>query len=102
MENAVFLELRRKEHELFYHHGRSSECDFIIVEKAKVTQAIQVTYQMDDEKTRTREIKGLIDACKAYDLDEGIIISYDQEELLEIDGVKVSIIPLIEFLLAKE
>jgi len=31
MENAIFLELRRREKEIYYHTDKVSECDFIVV-----------------------------------------------------------------------
>ena len=99
MENAVFLELRRREKEIYYHTDRVSECDFVVVEKGRVTQAIQVTYEMKDEKTRAREFKGLINACKYYKLKRGLIIAYEEEGVYEEDGVIVEVVSLVDFLL---
>jgi len=99
MENAVFLELRRREKEIYYHTDRTSECDFVVVEKGRVVQAIQVTYEMEKEKTRAREFKGLINACKQYDLHRGLIITYEEEGIYEEDGVKIEVISLVSFLL---
>jgi len=99
MENAVFLELRRQEKEIYYHVDNKSECDFVVVEKSRVTQAIQVTYEMKDEKTRAREFKGLVNACKAYKLDKGLIIAYEEEGIFEEDGVTVEVVSLVSFLL---
>ena len=79
-----FLELRRKEKEIYYHTDRSSECDFVVVEKGRVTQAIQVTYEMENKKTRAREFKGLVNACKQYGLNEGLIITYGEEGSYEL------------------
>jgi predicted AAA+ superfamily ATPase len=100
MENTVFLELRRREKEIYYHANNSSECDFVVVEKGKVIQAIQVTYEMSDNKTRTREVKGLVNACKYYNLDKGLIVAYDDEGIFEKDGVTIEIVSLVDFLLA--
>ncbi len=99
MENAVFLELRRREKEIYYHTDRASECDFIVVEKGKVTQAIQVTYEMESEKTRAREFKGLINACKYYNLRHGLIVSYEEEGIFEVDGIRIEVLSLVNFLL---
>jgi len=99
MENAVFLELRRQEKEIYYHIDNKSECDFVVVEKGTVTQAIQVTYEMQDEKTRAREFKGLVNACKAYKLDKGLIIAYEEEGVFEEDGVTIEVVSLVSFLL---
>ena len=99
MENAVFLELRRKEKEIYYHTDRTSECDFVVVEKGRVTQAIQVTYEMENENTRAREFKGLVNACKQYSLDEGLIVTYGEEGSYEEDGIKIELVSLVSFLL---
>jgi predicted AAA+ superfamily ATPase len=74
LENAVFLELKRNYNEVYYYRDSNSGCDFIINEKNVITQAIQVTYDMSDEDTKNREIKGLIGACKNFKLDKGTIV----------------------------
>jgi len=99
MENAVFLELKRRELEIYYHQDRSSECDFIVLDRGKVTHAIQVTYEMKDEKTRKREIKGLVNACKAFGLSKGLIVSFEERDVFEVEGVMVEVLPLSEFLI---
>ena len=99
MENAVFLELRRREKEIYYHTDRTSECDFVVVEKGRVVQAIQVTYEMENEKTRDREFKGLVNACNQYGLNKGFIITYEEEGTYEEDGVRIELVSLASFLL---
>ncbi len=97
LENAVFLELKRNYNEIFYYRDSTSECDFIVNEKNSITQAIQVTYDMSDEDTKNREIKGLVTACKKFKLTNGTIISYDnQDEFLQ-DGIEISIIPFYKW-----
>ena len=99
MENAVFLELRRREKEIYYHTDRVSECDFVVVERGRVTQAIQVTYEMDNKKTPAREFKGLVNACRYYKLKKGLIIAYEEEGIFEEDGVRIEVVSLVNFLL---
>ena len=99
MENTVFLELRRREKEIFYYSDRTSECDFIICEKDQIVAAIQVTYNMENDATKKREVKGLLNACKKFELTTGIIITYDQEGEFEADGISVRLVPLYLFLL---
>jgi predicted AAA+ superfamily ATPase len=43
LENIVYIELKRRGYDVFYHSGKN-ECDFIICEGLKVIQAIQVVY----------------------------------------------------------
>ena len=97
LENAVFLELKRKHTEIFYYRHLNSECDFIINERNSITQAIQVTYDMSDEDTKNREIKGLLNACKNFNLSEGIIVTYDTEDALLQDDVKIELVPFYKW-----
>lgn len=97
LENIVFLELKRKNKDIFYHKEKS-ECDFIIKDKLKIVQAIQVTQNLDDDN-KSREIAGLLEACNRYKLKEGMILTYDQEEDLIVDGKKIVVKPVWKWLL---
>mgnify|MGYP002639673459 CR=1 FL=1 len=98
LENIVFLELKRRRYELFYHKEKK-ECDFVITEGGKVKQAIQVSVSIDHEQTRQRELEGLLDALLFYNLDTGLILTEDEEEELFIKGKKVNILPVWKWLL---
>lgn len=100
MEQVVFLDLRREGREVYFYKSRN-ECDFIVKKGTDVTNAIQVSYSLSDKKTRRREIAGLVSACKEFGLKEGIIITDDEREELEIDGVNVNVLPLHRWLLDK-
>lgn len=97
LENIVFLELKRKNKEIFYHKEKS-ECDFIIKDKLEIVQAIQVTQNLDDGN-KSREIAGLLDACNKYKLKEGMILTYDQEEDIIVDDKKIVVKPVWKWLL---
>jgi hypothetical protein len=97
LENAVFLELKRNYNSLFYFRDSSSECDFLVNEKSRITQAIQVTYDMSDEATKTREIKGLVNACKEFNLKSAVIITYDSEEESIQDDIVIKIVPFYKW-----
>ncbi len=95
MENVVFIELQRRQKEVFYFQGKN-ECDFLLVEGLKVTQAIQVTYQLTSENLE-REKKGILEAMEKYKIPQGTIITY--EEVYGITIEKVEIISLSKWLL---
>jgi len=97
LENAVFLELRRNCKNIYYYRDAKSECDFIINEKNSIIKAIQVCYDMSNEETKKREINGLVNACKKFKLNEGFIITYDNEDELFIDDIKVYQIPFYKY-----
>ncbi len=98
LENAVFIELKRRGCDLFYHAGQK-ECDFVVREGVRITRAYQVTVRMDDEKTRKREIDGLQEAMDAYGLSEGYIITMDEKEDFTADGKTVHVVPAWEWML---
>ena len=93
LENAVYVELRRRGKELYYFND-SKECDFIIRDNGKVTAAIQVTVSLKDEATRKREEDGLLAAMDAFGLKEGTIITMEEVEERSLgDGRKIHVMP---------
>ena len=99
LENLVYIELRRRGGEIFYHNNGTAECDFVVREGFRVTQAIQVCYLPEGLGVREREIKGLLSALDAYRLDEGIIVTDSHREELEVAGKKIRFLPAWEWLL---
>lgn len=98
LENLVFLELKRQAKTIYYHHNKL-ECDFVIKEKNSITQAIQVCWSMHDNKTKQREINGLLDAMTAYHLKEGLILTDDESDSLLIEDKKINMMPVWLWLL---
>jgi hypothetical protein len=97
LENAVFLELKRREKEIYYH-SEKNECDFVTKTGIKITEAIQVCYDLNNEN-KNREINGLMEAINKFNLKEGLIITFDQEESITKDKKKIKIIPAWKWLL---
>lgn len=98
LETLVALELLKQEKQVTYQQN-GSECDFVIMEKNQVIAAIQVTFTLNDGETKEREIKGLINACKKFNLKQGYILTHNQEDELEQDSIKISIIPTWKYFL---
>ena len=97
LENLVFLELRRRNNEIYYHSGKK-ECDFILTREQEPHTAIQVTYNFD-ETTRAREISGLNEAMTKYNLPEGIILTIEQETEFDYEHKRIKVIPVWKWLL---
>ena len=95
-ENAVFLSLLEGGKEIYYHKNRG-ECDFLIKEGQKVVRAIQVSYQI--KENREREVNGLLEAMNAFQLNAGLIITEDMEEEERIDGREIVYMPLWKWLI---
>lgn len=96
-ENLVAISLKQKGFEIYYHRGKT-ECDFVIREKTKITKAIQATYELNDNN-REREIKGLLEAMDKFELKEGLILTYDEEDEFKVNKKKIIIMPLWKWLL---
>ena len=97
LENIVFIELKRRGYDVFYHADKK-ECDFVVREGMRINAAYQVTIAMNDEKTRKREIEGLLEALNAYGLTEGYILTMEEKEDVEIDGKRIHILPTWEWM----
>ena len=97
LENAVFLGLLEAGKSVYYYLGKY-ECDFIVKEGRKITEAIQATKILDNNNEK-RELRGLFGAMEKFNLKEGVIITGSQEEERNIDGKKIKIIPAWKWLL---
>ncbi len=105
MENAVFLELQRRKSydsgiEIYYwKNERHHEVDFILKEDEKAVKLIQVCYDIDDAKTKEREIRSLISASAELKCDNLLVITLEYEAEKIINGKKIIFQPLYKFLL---
>ncbi len=100
LENMVFIELKRRGYDLFYHADKK-ECDFVVRQGVKIAQAYQVTVSMADGNTRKREIEGLQAAMQAYGLTEGFIITMEEKEDVVIGGHTIHVLPAWEWMLGQ-
>ncbi|MDP2890818.1 MAG: ATP-binding protein [Bacteroidota bacterium] len=98
LENIVFIELKRQGNEVFYYSGKN-ECDFLIRQGIKITNAIQVCYSFDTPETKARELNGLIEAMKAYSLTGGSILTNDTEENIAVEELDIQVVPVWKWIL---
>ena len=98
LENMVYIELRRRGGEIFYHNSGSAECDFVVRDGFRVVQAIQACYLLGSSDTREREIRGIQDAMDTYQLLEGTINTNTHEEELKYGDKMIHILPAWKWL----
>lgn len=98
LENVVFIELLRKGYEVYFHQAKK-ECDFIIKEGINITQAMQVCRTLQDEETKKRELEGLKEALDMYRLNEGMILTEDEEDEIAAEGRRIIVKPVWKWLL---
>jgi len=101
LETVVALELIKAGKQIAYD-SNGSECDFVVIEKDQVTQAIQVTQELADEETKTREVKGLVTTCKKFNLPTGVIVTLDTSDEFVTDGVEVKVTPAWKYLFSTD
>ena len=106
-ENIVAIELKRKKEESYYwKNTEKEEVDFVIKKDTKISQLIQVCYDLTDPDTKKREIRALLKARKELKCNNLLIINqnYSGEESTEWFGIrrKIKFIPLWKWLLEEK
>src|SRR3990167_1685089 len=99
LENIVFLHLKRLGKEVYFHKDQK-ECDFVLREGNHIVEAIQVTAHLSNEEIKKREISGLVEAMKAYNLQKGLILTENEHDLIEVDGIQIIVTPIWKWLLS--
>ncbi len=106
METIVYLELLRRkvgtENDIYYYQGRSAEADFVVCDGNKTLAVYQVSYDISNDKTRKREIKGCIAGAKATKCDNLFLITDHEREVIEEDGYTIQVVPIWEWLTREE
>jgi len=102
LENAVYLHLRSLGYEtIFYHKTENAkEVDFIAQTVAGENHLFQACIDMREEGTRQREISALVEGAKELSIEKGLIITLDEEEVIEIDGVRIQVLPFWKWVLS--
>ncbi|MBC2696964.1 MAG: ATP-binding protein [ANME-2 cluster archaeon] len=96
LENTVFIELKRRNSDIYYHKNSRTgvECDFLIKEGLDITNAIQVTESLADPKTQKREINALSDAAQQYGLEDSLILTDSEYDDIIQDGIRIHVRPI--------
>ncbi len=99
-ETVVFLEIRRRNFEVYYWKSAEGyEVDFVVKEGQKITELIQAAWDVRDEATRMREERALWCALEELEVDEGIILTEDEERSIEKNGKLIKYLPVWKWLL---
>jgi len=100
LETAVFNYLKQKNFETYYYK-KENEVD-IIAKKEKMIIPIQVCYSLKNQKTKEREIKGLINFAKNFKVNKGLIITFDEESEIEEKSFLIKVIPAWKTMVKEE
>ena len=98
LENLVAIKLYNKYGDDLYYYNKNVEVDFCVPNDGLL---IQASYRMIDEATRNREIGALQKLSKFIKPQRCIIVTYDQEEIVQSNDldVQIEVIPAYQFML---
>ncbi len=81
----------------YYWNENNREVDFVVKNK-NTYMAIQVSYNLNNEKTRARETDGLINCCNRLNLNSGEIITFDYAKEELINNVLIKYTPVEDWI----
>ncbi len=96
LENICAITLYKKYGSGMYYFNRNIEVDFYVPDEGL---AVQASYRMSDESTLEREIKALVALNSLYPLKKALIVTYEDEGMMERDGLKIEIVPVWKWVL---
>lgn len=99
LENLVAITLKKKYGDDLYFYNKNIEVDFFIPGEQR---AVQASYSLADETTKQREIKALIKLSEVHDTKKLEIVTWDEESILEEQGVTIHILPIWKWLLIED
>ncbi len=104
LENVVYIELLRRcsEHFLdiyyFKPNSKAKEVDFVVCDKGKALELIQVAYDIDSLKTFKRETSSLVKASDTLHCNQLTLIASTPTRDISKDGKAIHIISALEWL----
>lgn len=96
LENLCAINLYKRYGKGVYYFNRNIEVDFYVPDEKL---AIQASFRMSEEATLEREIKALVALHGLYETQRNLIITYEDEGIMERDGIKIEIIHVWKWLL---
>lgn len=101
LETIVLIELLRRckanGWDIYYLNERTGECDFLLTNGNQVMQAIQVSFDISAEKTKKREINGLLLACKLTKCNNLLLLTDHEYNNIQQDGHNIAIRPVYDW-----
>lgn len=102
LETIVYLELRRRirseEEDIYYFNNGNTEADFVVSDGNRAMEIYQVTYDIENPKTRRREINGAVAAAKTAKCSNVYILTDHQSETIIHDNITIKVMPVWEWI----
>lgn len=100
LETLVCVELQRRYESVFYYRNQT-ECDFIVQDRDRVRNGIQVCYHLSPTNIE-RELAGLTEVKKLFGTQNNLLLTFEQETGLGEMPAEVSVRPVAEWLVFRD
>lgn len=105
LETVVYLELRRRiktaEEDIYYFDNGNTEAVFIVCSGSKVMGIYQVAYDIENPRTRRREINGAVAAAKHTKCSNVFILTDHHSETIVSNGIEIKAMPVWEWIVRR-
>lgn len=100
LENIVFLELKRRQKEIYFFKSKNNkEIDFLYYQDG-FYHLIQVAYSLANFDTKKRELNAFLDANKELKNTKHLLLTYnDDVEIVKHKNLEISVYPVWKWLL---
>lgn len=99
LENLVFLELKRRNEDIYFYYEPNFEIDFLIKRGMAIGQLIQVCFSLAGPDTKKREMNALSKASEKLKCQDATILTWDEEGEEKVGNLTVKIMPIWKWLL---
>jgi hypothetical protein len=104
LENAVYLELRRRYGRLHtdvvsYFASKAGGADFVVDTEATAPQVIQVSVSLAADSTREREVRGTIAAMTEVGVREATVVTLYERDTIDTDAGTIHVEPAWRWML---
>lgn len=103
LENAVYMELRRRGGEIYYYKTKKGrEVDFLVRRAGQGIQLYQSCAEMENPVTKERETEALKEAMKELGVKKAVIITEDEAWKSKFKGGVISAVPAYAWMLGEK
>ncbi|MDR0333169.1 MAG: ATP-binding protein [Dysgonamonadaceae bacterium] len=99
LENLAAITLKKQYDEELFYYNKNVEVDFYI---PKEKLALQVSYSIKDDFTREREVSALLKLAHSADLNNLIIITFNEESTIIEKDKTINVTPIWKWLLSEK
>jgi len=89
-ENYIFMVLKRFGNDIYFYKN-GNECDFLVKTGSKISEVIQVCYELNSLNEK-REIEGILSVLNKFKLKKGFIVTKNQKKKIVADSYLIDVI----------